>query len=287
MGMVLAVDLGGTKTALARVDEQGGVHDPRTVPAARTLAGSVDQIAAACHEVEAVGVIIPGIVEHPAGTAWCPNLWGPEHVPLVAALRARLPVEVVVDSDRAGHVLGEAWLGAARGLRHVVLVAVGTGIGVGILADGVVLRGAGGIAGAAGWFALNAEWKQEYAAIGCWEAESAGPAIARLAGMPDGRAVVAAARAGDRRALDTLHHAARFIGMGVANLVSAFTPEAVVLGGGLVAGAGDLLLDTVRQEARRWAQPLAIEQCRIELTQLGDRAGLMGAARLALERVYD
>lgn len=282
MKTVLAVDLGGTKTALARVDEHGGVHDLRTLPAARTLEGTLSQIAPACTGVNAVGVIVPGIVDQRAGTAWCPNLWGPQHVPLLTALRERLPVGVVVDSDRAGHVLGESWLGVARGLRHVVLVAIGTGIGVGILADGRVVRGANGIAGAAGWFALG-EWKDDYAAAGCWEAESAGPAVARLAGMADGQSVVAAARAGDRHALDVLQRAARFIGMGVANLVSVFNPEIVVLGGGLTAGAGDLLLDTVRQEAARWAQPLAMRQCRIELTQLGDRAGLLGAARLALD----
>jgi glucokinase len=204
-------------------------------------------------------------------------------VPLVAALRERLPVEVVVDGDRAGYVLGEAWLGVARGLRDVLFVAVGTGIGVGIISGGHVVRGAGGIAGAAGWFALDSEWKDRYAAMGCWEAESSGPAVARLAGMADGQAVVAAACKGDAGALRALQHAARFIGMGVANLVSAFNPEAVVLGGGLVAGAGDLLLEPVRREAARWAQPLAMQQCRIELTQLGDRAGLLGAARLALD----
>jgi glucokinase len=70
--------------------------------------------------------------------------------------------------------------------------------------------------------------------------------------------------------------------MGVANLISALNPEAVVLGGGLMVGAGDLLLDRIRAEVPRWAQPIAASQCRIELTQLGEAAGLLGAARLAL-----
>jgi glucokinase len=283
MKTVLAVDLGGTKTALARVDEEGGVREVRTLPAARTLDASVGQVAAACAGVDAVGMIVPGMVDHAAGTAWCPNLWGTDHVPLLAALRERVPLEIFADSDRAGYVLGESWLGAARGLRHVVFVAVGTGIGVGILSDGVVVRGAGGIAGAAGWFALDSEWRDHYAATGCWEAESAGPAVARLAGLPDAHAVVAQARAGDAHALEVLRRAGRFIGMGVANLISALNPEAVVLGGGLMIGASGLLLDLVRSEARRWAQPIAAAQCRIELTELGEKAGLLGAARLAIE----
>jgi glucokinase len=281
MRSVLAVDLGGTKTALARVNENGAVHDHRTIAAARALNDSVSQIADACEAVHAVGIIVPGIYTPGTGRAWCPNLWGPDEVPLLDALRARVPVPVHIDSDRAGYVLGEAWLGAARGLRHVLFVSIGTGIGVGILADGVLVRGAAGIAGATGWFALTPEWKDMYARVGCWEAEAAGPAVARLSNLSDGPAVVAAARGGHRGALDVLHHAARYTAMGIANLISAFNPEAIVLGGGLMIGAGDLMLDTIRAEVPRWAQPIAASQCRIELSQLGESAGLLGAARLA------
>lgn len=285
MATVLAVDLGGTKTALARVDAQGAVGDRRTLVSSPTLEGSVEQIAAAAIGVDAVGVVVPGIYTVSTGRAWCPNLWGMEDVPLRDALRDRLNVDVFIDSDRSGYVLGESWLGAARGLRDVAFVAIGTGIGVGILSDGAVIRGAHGIAGAAGWFALNHEWIEPYAQVGCWEAEAAGPAVARLAGAGDAKTVVASARAGDRAALDVLHRAARYTGMGVANLISVLNPEVVVLGGGLMQGAGDLLLDRIRATAARWAQPIAAARCRIELTQLGEAAGLLGAARLALDGI--
>ncbi|MGE5813415.1 MAG: ROK family protein, partial [Acidobacteriota bacterium] len=139
-----------------------------------------------------------------------------------------------------------------------------------------------GIAGAAGWFALDPDWREEYARNGCWETESAGPGIARRFGGPDAASVVGAARKGDARALDVLARAARYTGMGVANLVSVLNPEMIVLGGGIMQGAGDLLIDGIRTEARRWAQPIAALGCRIELTQLGEDAGLFGAARLAL-----
>ncbi|HEV3486932.1 MAG TPA: ROK family protein [Vicinamibacterales bacterium] len=281
MKTVLAVDLGGTKTATARVSEDGSVREGRVVGAAHTVDASMEQIAGAFESVDAIGIIVPGIYTRSTGRAWCPNLWGTDDVPLLDAVRARVPVPVYIDSDRAGYVLGEAWLGAARGLRHVLFVSIGTGIGVGILADGVVVQGAAGIAGATGWFALTPEWKDVYARVGCWEAEAAGPAVARLAGLADGPAVVAAARGGDRSALAVLHHAARYTGMGIANLISTFNPEVVVLGGGLAMGAADLMLDVIRAEVRRWAQPIAAETCRIELSQLGERAGLLGAARLA------
>jgi glucokinase len=282
---VLAVDLGGTKTAIARVDDAGQVHERRTLPAGRSLDESVDQIVLAARDVAAVGVVVPGIYVAETGAAWCPNLWGSREVPLRTALEERLGPRVVIDSDRSAYVLGEAWLGAARGLRHVVFVAIGTGIGVGILSDGKVLRGAGAAAGAAGWFALDPAWKSDYGSIGCWEAEAAGPALASSCGMPDAHAVVAAARAGHQGAIDALQRAARYSGMGIANLISALDPEAVILGGGVLTGAGDLLVGPIRAEVRRWAQPIAASHCRIELTQLGEAAGFLGAARLALDGI--
>jgi glucokinase len=280
---VLAVDFGGTKTAIARVDDQGTVHDRRTFPAAASVDASVDQVAPACNGATAVGIIVPGIFTPDTGRAWCPNLWGMDEVPLLQALRSRVRADVYIDSDRSGYVLGEAWLGAARGMRHVLFVSIGTGIGVGILSDGRIVRGAGGIAGAAGWFALDPAWKDAYRQTGCWETEAAGPAIARLGRQPDARAVVAAARAGDRAASDVLDRAAQYTAMGVANLISALNPEAVVLGGGLMLGAADLMLERIRSEVPRWAQPIAASRCRIELSQLGEAAGLLGAARLALD----
>lgn len=288
MPTVLAVDLGGTKTAIARVDEEGTLADRRSFPSAHSLTESVDQIVTivrASRHVDAIGIIVPGIYAPLTGTAWCPNLWGAEHVPLRKALKDRLDTRVLIDSDRSGYVLGEAWQGAARGLRHVVFVGIGTGIGVGILSDGVVIRGAGGIAGAAGWFALNPEWNESYGIAGCWEAEASGLGVAREANLPDARAVVAAARSGDERALRVLRRAAHYTAMGVANLISALNPEAVVLGGGLMTGAGDLMLDWIRSEVPRWAQPLAAAQCRIDLTSLGEDAGLFGAAKLALDGI--
>jgi glucokinase len=282
---VLAVDLGGTKTAIARVDDNGTVRDRRSMPAARDLAGSVAQVADACGDEGAVGIIVPGIYANETGRAWCPNLWGLDEMPLLEALRTRVRAPVFVDSDRSGYVLGEAWLGAARGIRHVVYVSIGTGIGVGILVDGVVIRGAHGIAGAAGWFALDPEWKDTYRATGCWEAEAAGPALARRGGAADAAAVVAAGRAGEPTALEALEAAAKYTAMGVANLISALNPEVVVLGGGVVQGAGDFLIDRVRVDVPRWAQPVAAARCRIVLSQLGEAAGLLGAARLALDRI--
>jgi len=286
MNTVLAVDLGGTKTATAAIDELGGIACKVKEAAAHSPEATVSQIAEAVKRTNAgaAGIILPGIYNQQTGMAWAPNLWGRDEVPLRDLLTSRLTVPVVIDGDRSGYVLGEQWLGAARGLHDVVFVAVGTGIGAGILSGGRLITGAHGISGAAGWFALDPCWKDEYAQVGCWEAESAGPAVARRAGMPTAEAALAAARSGDPRAQAALDNAADYLAMGIANLISLLDPEMVVLGGGLMRGlmqAGDLLLDRIRAGVLRWAQPIAARKAAIELTELGEDAGLLGAARLA------
>jgi glucokinase len=180
---VLAVDLGGTKTATAFVDAGGVAADKQKVAAEHSLNRTVEHIAAHAvgARIDAVGVIVPGIYNASTGNAWAPNLWGSDEVPLRDALEQRLGAPVRISSDRTGYVLGEQWLGVARGLSDVLFVAIGTGIGVGILAGGRVIEGAHGIAGAAGWMAVSCEWKPDYARCGCWESEAAGPAIARHA----------------------------------------------------------------------------------------------------------
>lgn len=284
MRTVLAADLGGTKTCLALVREDGTILRREKLHAAHSIPGTVSQIAALAREpgIHAAGIALPGIVENRLGLAWAPNLWGMDWVPFHEALAARIPIPLRLTSDRTACVLGEQWLGAARGLSDVVFVAAGTGIGVGILASGRPIEGAHGIAGAAGWMALDRHWRPEYGRCGCWEAEAAGPATATHAGFESCERAVAAARSGDARARGALRRTAAWLGAGIANLVSVLDPELVVLGGGLMEAA-DLLLDPLHDEFHRWAQPEAARRVRIELSRLGQDAGLLGAARLAFE----
>ncbi len=283
MRRALAIDLGGTKISAAVVDENGVVE--RRVKVSTPQRGVVEQIVAVASglagDVQTVGVIVPGIYFPGTGDVWAPNVLGGDRFPLRAALESGLRLPVVIDSDRSGYVLGEQWLGAARGSSDVVFLAVGTGIGAGILADGRLVRGTGGVAGSVGWFALRPETTQLYARIGCFEAEAAGPALARRLGAASAEQAAAAARDGDERAIRAFEETALWLAMGIANLISALNPQIVVLGGGLMHCA-DLLLEPIRRRVRDWAQPIAAGQARIELTKLGDDAGLLGAARLAL-----
>jgi len=289
---VVAIDLGGTKAAFAVIDSDGRVrartkrasHEGAAAMSHEALAGSAaDAVRAAgldWADVRAAGVVVPGIYNPTTGRAWAPNLWGRDEVALGEELRKHLPVPVVIDSDRSGYVLGEAWQGAARGATDVVFLAVGTGIGAGILSDGRLVRGSGGIAGAVGWFALDPRWREDYGRMGGFETEAAGPALARRLGAVSAEEAAAAARRGDPAARRAVDQTVEWLAMGVANLISALNPQVVVLGGGLMQ-ASDLFLDPVRRAVRRWAQPKAVDQCRIELTALGEDAALFGAARLA------
>jgi glucokinase len=278
---VLAIDLGGTKTAMALVDDTGCISDKQKVPAASSFEATLQQIAPRLlASVAAVGVILPGIYDPRTGEAWAPNLWGRDFHPLHHALSERVKAPVAIASDRAGSALAEQWLGIARGRNDVVFVAVGTGIGVGIVAGGRPIDGAHGIAGAAGWTVVGGPWKPEYTERGGWETEAAGPAVARRAGMATAEAVVAAARSGDATAVAVLDRTADYLALGVANLIAILDPEMVVLGGGLMQ-AGDLLLDRIRSQALQWTQPISATRVRIERTGLGEDAGLLGAARLA------
>ena len=281
----LAIDLGGTKTAVALVDRSGRITEKQKSPAVPAFDATVEHIAARFREladqpIAAAGVIVPGIYDPSSGTAWAPNLWGKDFYPLRAALEQRLPVPIAIGSDRTGSVLAEQWRGIAQGFQHVLFIAIGTGIGVGVLIGGQPVEGAHGIAGAAGWMVVGGPWKPDYTACGAWESEAAGPALARRAGMPSAESVVAAARAGDPHALDAVVTTADHLAAGIASLIAMFDPEMVVLGGGLMQ-AHDLMLDRIRERALRWTQPVTARHVRIERTALGEDAGLLGAARLA------
>jgi glucokinase len=284
MNRVIAIDLGGTKLCAAVIDEAGHVAQrvQRSVDAT-DFSASVRQIAGVVEEFHlqtGVGLIVPGIYSPNTGNAWAPNLWGHNDVPLRSELEHAVSLPVSIDNDRAGYVMGERWLGAARGLNDVVFVSVGTGIGAGIVSGGRLIRGTGDIAGAVGWFALNRERQAGYRETGCWEAEAAGPALARRINARSAEDVIHAAKHGDAHALQAINEAAVYLGMGIANIVSILNPEMIVLGGGVMQ-AGDLFLDRIRRVMTEWAQPVAATQVRIELTQLGVDAGLLGAARLA------
>jgi glucokinase len=287
---VVAVDLGGTKLATAVVDGIGHVSE-QTVLAVDTSSpmAPVNQIVEVARElisakggkkkISGIGVAVPGLVRRD-GTVWAPNLKGWIRMPLAQRLKRALRVPVIVESDRNAAVLGEAWCGAARGKSDAIVLMLGTGIGAGILSGGILVRGAHELSGCAGWMVVAETYGREARNVGQLESLAAGPAIARAAGTTNAQDVAEAARRGDRASTHIFLEAGRLLGYGVANLVSLFDPEIVVIGGGL-AEASDLFLDALRKAVKERAQPIAASRVRIVTSPLGSRANLLGVARLA------
>ncbi len=306
------IDVGGTKISAALFTAGGRMFGRAKVPIAkgpaerpvRQIIGIIRELEALAQkrngQVRAVGICIPGIAYAKSGKVWAPNIRGWDHFPLRDRLEAKIRIPIVMDSDRSAYVLGEQWRGVAKGKKDIVFLAVGTGIGAGILAGGRLYRGSQDISGAVGWFALDPRFKEEYAAMGCFEAEASGGSVGRKArelleaGEPSlmlklgkgkienvtAETVVRAARAGDPLAGYVLDSAVIYLSMGIANIVSILNPEMVILGGGLFQ-AGEFLLRLIRKEFKKWAQPLATKRVRLELSLLGENTGLYGAGKLA------
>ncbi len=307
MPYVLAVDLGGTKCSAAVVDRKGRIVSRRTVPVdVSSPSGPVRQIIRVARELArgagpkqcfvAAGIAVPGLVRRNR-TVWAPNLPGWDRLPLANRLKRSLEIPVIVESDRNVALLGECWRGAARGRSDVIVLIIGTGIGAGIMTGGHVVRGAHELSGCAGWLTISLDGNLSSLGTGEFESLAAGPGIANAARkrLREGAVssltqfdlskitaheVAAAARAGDQVALNIFQQAGRFLGLGIANMVSLFDPEVVILGGGM-AGAADLYLDSLREAMRERAQPLAARQVKLALSKLGDRANLLGCARVA------
>lgn len=301
---VIALDLGGTKLALAICSEQGNLRCRRVVPLDHRRGIQVvtlirDELRALLSvgrerklKVRAIGISVPGISDPAGGQVWAPNIPGWSRGggrPLRQELLAGLPdagIPISIEDDRACSIFGEAWRGAARGCANAIFLAVGTGIGAGILVDGKILRGAGGSAGAIGWLALDRPFQVRYQACGCFESHASGEGLlqmtrARGARHRDTRELFAAWQAGEPRARKVMAEAVEFWGMGAANLVSLFNPEKIIFGGG-VFGPARPLLPRILAEASKWAQPIAIRKVKLTVSKLGGDAALYGAAGLAL-----
>jgi glucokinase len=304
---VLGIDLGGTKLALAVFSEDGSlVREETTLLEGRTggevgalIAERVTKFLSVDGEINSIGACVPGISYHETGRVWAPNIPGWDDYPLRDELQqAAGGIRVSVDSDRACYILGESWKGNAAGCRNAIYLAVGTGIGAGILADGKVLRGAHDIAGAIGWMALERPFSEKYVGCGCFESQASGEGIAKLAreilsmrhGYDGDLKKISEITApdifevydkGDVVAAEIIRQCIELWGMAVANLVSIFDPERIILGGG-VFGPAVRFIPEIRGEAAKWAQPVSMKRVSIEPSALGARAGLYGAGLLAI-----
>lgn len=313
MRYVLGIDIGGTSFTIGSVAGDGSrVAVLRNEPT--LAAGGADDVVArivalardVMRQTEAaeagstclgVGIGAPGPLDTERGIVHLtPNL-GWVNFPLRDRIQSALQLPAALDNDANCAVLGEWWMGAARGTRHALGITIGTGIGGGIIIDGRLYHGASDCAGEIGHASIDANGRRcKCGNDGCLEAYASGPAIARRAveaieagaetSLPQraggrldaitAQMVYEAAHEGDELAREVVNDTARFLGSGLSNLLNIFNPEVVVVCGG-VTGAGDLLFHPLRREVARRAFKPAVAACRILPGEL-EAPGVYGAA---------
>jgi glucokinase len=314
--LAIGIDIGGTKVAGGLVDVDGNItHRARRDTPHRskspsvvenTIVDVVDELMqiVGSETVAAVGIGAAGFVAADRATVvFAPHLsW--RHEPLRETLQKRVAVPIFVDNDANAAVWAEWKFGAAQGETHVMMITLGTGIGGGILINGEVQRGRFGIAGEFGHMqVVPGGHRCECGNRGCWEQYASGNALVREArslvsanspiasdlldrveGHPSnltGPLITEAARDGDPTARELLAEIGNWLGVGIANLAAAFDPGTFVIGGG-VSAAGDLLLASARETFKRRLTGRGYRpEARIVAAQLGNDAGLIGAADLA------
>jgi glucokinase len=313
---LLGIDLGGTKLASAIFSEEGEIlykesialEDRKGDEVGKLIVDQINYILNSSelqgNKISSIGISVPGIYHSDTGNVWAPNIPGWDDYPLFDEVKNTCKIsKVTIDSDRACYILGEVWKGNASGCRNAVFLAVGTGIGAGILIDGEVLRGSSDIAGAIGWMALDRPFKNQYTDCGCFEYYASGEGIAKNARryiIEDltytgelknrdiekitSRDVFAAWEYGDQVAVKVIDQCIELWGMAIANLVSLFNPEVIIFGGG-VFGPAIKLIPAIKEEAEKWAQPVSMKQVKIIASGLAGDAGVYGAGYLAFKNI--
>ncbi|MEJ7891379.1 MAG: ROK family protein [Solirubrobacteraceae bacterium] len=290
MAPTIGLDLGGTKVLVGLVEEDGTVLacERRRIAglSLRALVATVAEAVAALGVDAPIGAGVPALLDLRTGVAVrC------VHLPLDGLVVANVLGADVVDNDATCAVLAEWTLGAARGCDHVVLLTLGTGIGGGLVLGGRIYRGAVGAAGELGHFPVDLDGPSCFGGCpgrGCLEALCSGSALARdgsiLLGTPiTGEEITARALAGNPEAVRLVETLGDRLGAGLAGIAMSLNPEVIVLGGG-VLNAGELLLEPARAELRHRALAPA-RDVRVVAAGLGEEAGMIGAALLARERL--
>ena len=314
MSNAVGVDLGGTKMlvgvvapgprVLYRANETGFGETSDEIISRLEL--EVRQALAADPGVASVGLGIPCTIDRETGVAISAVNLPIADVPVREVMRERLGIPVFVDNDANAAALAEHRHGAARGATNAVVLTIGTGVGGGLIVNGEVYRGSTGAGAELGHVVVDADGppcQGNCPNHGCVETMASGTALARegraaaeadpdsalgkllTAGQAiDGRAVTDAAQAGDRAARVVIERAGHYLGVAMASFANVFDPDVIAVGGGVTAGAGELLLAPARAElAARALTPQ--NQTPVVVAELGSDAGMIGAATMAAEEL--
>lgn len=320
-GLVAGVDIGATSIDIAIADIAGKTYgrlseviNVRNGPiiilerACRLIDQILNDFSLAKNRLLGIGIGVPGPVDFDNGMVVSPPIMpGWDGFPIIQTVQMDFPnARVVVDNDVNVMALGEKFGGAAREIQNLIFVKIGTGIGSGIICNGVIYRGNNGCAGDIGHISVRKDGKMCHCGnAGCLEAMASGPAIAELGEKAalEGKSSILlkywqtngeklraedvgyAASEGDAVSIDIIRSCGQMIGEVLAGLVSFFNPGMIVIGGG-VSNIGNLLLSSIRQVVLRRSLPLATRDLRIVFSAKGLDAGVTGAMALAIEHIF-
>jgi len=290
-----AIDIGGTKIAVGIVDAAGHILAHAETPTAPELgyqaalgrmSGILRLLLKDCDRaIEGIGVGSTGPIDADGVYGEVGTLPGWKGAPLAADLERLFGVRAAVENDADAAALGEARWGAGRGSRSLIYVTVGTGIGVGIVLDGRLYRGAGGAHPEIGHHILDPSGPACYCGSnGCWESLASGTAMESWMRAQGGDSLSASricelALQGVPLARKAVEREAHYLGLGLANLVTIFCPETIVIGGGMMQSA-DLLLARAWEVVQRTCTQVPAARTSILRARLGSQNGLLGAASI-------
>ncbi len=227
-----------------------------------------------------------------------PRTWPVDLSVLSAAIGSNVPVRTLSTGNASA--LAETWYGLGKGANDLVAFSVGPSVSAGIISNGVLLAGAHGLASSVQWLALNPVERDDYRRLGCLEAEGGSAGIvrrlvwriksgdrSRVLDRAGGdyhaitlESILTAARDNDGVSISVIRDTVKYLAMAVSNIAAVIDPDVIVLGG-ILQSAGDLLFEPLRQECARRMPPGITERVRIEVSQLGPDSAPMGAARFA------
>ena len=310
--VVVGVDLGGTNLRTALLSSEGDILDKRKEAThssegwKKVVARLVNNItlqreiaAQRGLDVAAVGVGAPGVIQMDKGiVVKSPNFPDWNNLPLRDELEQALHIPVIIENDANAAALGEQWRGAGRDISSMILLTLGTGVGGGIVLDKRIWHGADGMAGEIGHMTLIPDGRPcSCGNTGCLEMYASGrgivqsycedPGVPRSSDSVRGitsEKIYQLAGEGDAIARRVMKDMGRMLGIGIANLINIFNPQMIVIGGG-VKDAWPLFIDATREEVMRRAFQVPAERTEIVPTLLGDDAGMVGAAAVAIQHM--
>ncbi|MGR3292662.1 MAG: ROK family protein [Candidatus Scalindua sp.] len=310
---VLAADVGGTNTRMAVVNGNGDIltllkkstyckegRDEMIRFIVSFAEETIEKSKLPKEEICGMGVGFPGPLNAETGTIYNPpNLDGWDNVPLRVILEKELKVPVAIENDANAAALGEWWKGAGSGTDSLFCITLGTGVGGGIILDGKVWHGASSIAGEIGHTTVIRDGiKCTCGNIGCLEAYACSGGILKrvndallkeggsggLQPLKDLKQVGQMVMQGNEIILNVIKETGVILGIAIANIANLLNPEMIVLFGG-VTNLGEYLIVPLKEEVKRRAFKKATESLRIELSQLGDNSGILGAAKNILSKL--